>query len=184
MICSVDGCSGKVAARGWCPKHYRRWRDHGDPLGGRTPPGELLAFFRKSVTTETNECIEWPFAYRGGYGSLTVDGKKCGVHILACELVNGPLPVTGMEAAHSCNNKRCFNPRHMRWATHKENMWDRQVHGTQLRGERMPCAKLTEDQVRQIKRTTTPSPRLAALFGVSPSAIRNIRAGRAWKHVT
>ena len=29
--CSIEGCSGKVRARGWCWKHYCRWRDHGDP---------------------------------------------------------------------------------------------------------------------------------------------------------
>lgn len=30
--CSIRGCKGKVRARGWCEKHYRRWRVHGDPL--------------------------------------------------------------------------------------------------------------------------------------------------------
>lgn len=36
--CSVDGCERSVTARGWCDAHYRRWRRHGDPLGGRTSP--------------------------------------------------------------------------------------------------------------------------------------------------
>ena len=31
MICSIDGCGGKVQARGWCFKHYMRWRKHGSP---------------------------------------------------------------------------------------------------------------------------------------------------------
>lgn len=29
--CSIDGCSSKVKARGWCNKHWIRWRNHGDP---------------------------------------------------------------------------------------------------------------------------------------------------------
>jgi len=29
--CSIEGCDGKVLARGWCQKHYSRWYDHGDP---------------------------------------------------------------------------------------------------------------------------------------------------------
>lgn len=29
--CSVPGCEGKHHARGWCKKHYQRWRRHGDP---------------------------------------------------------------------------------------------------------------------------------------------------------
>jgi hypothetical protein len=31
-VCTVEGCSSKARARGWCPKHYARWQKHGDPL--------------------------------------------------------------------------------------------------------------------------------------------------------
>lgn len=30
--CSIDGCDAPADARGWCSKHYARWRAHGDPL--------------------------------------------------------------------------------------------------------------------------------------------------------
>ena len=30
--CSIDGCAEMLVARGWCSKHYQRWRQHGDPL--------------------------------------------------------------------------------------------------------------------------------------------------------
>lgn len=29
--CSIDGCDKPVLARGWCPKHYKRWRYYADP---------------------------------------------------------------------------------------------------------------------------------------------------------
>jgi hypothetical protein len=29
--CSIDGCASGAIARGWCNKHYQRWRAHGDP---------------------------------------------------------------------------------------------------------------------------------------------------------
>jgi len=29
--CSIDGCPTPADARGWCRKHYMRWRRHGDP---------------------------------------------------------------------------------------------------------------------------------------------------------
>jgi hypothetical protein len=35
--CTVDGCERPHKAHGWCKAHYFRWRDHGDPLGGRPP---------------------------------------------------------------------------------------------------------------------------------------------------
>lgn len=30
--CSIDGCVSVVHSRGWCKKHYERWRVHGDPF--------------------------------------------------------------------------------------------------------------------------------------------------------
>lgn len=29
--CSIEGCENPVIARGWCGKHYARWKTHGDP---------------------------------------------------------------------------------------------------------------------------------------------------------
>lgn len=39
MKCSIDGCEGVAVGRGWCNKHYCRWRSTGDPLqiGKRGP---------------------------------------------------------------------------------------------------------------------------------------------------
>lgn len=31
-ICSVDGCDNAHNARGFCPMHYQRWKNHGSPL--------------------------------------------------------------------------------------------------------------------------------------------------------
>lgn len=31
--CTVEGCGRTSAARGWCDKHWARWRRTGDPLG-------------------------------------------------------------------------------------------------------------------------------------------------------
>lgn len=30
--CTIDGCSNKHLARGWCNKHYSSYKNHGDPL--------------------------------------------------------------------------------------------------------------------------------------------------------
>lgn len=36
--CSVDGCESPLECRGWCNKHYLRWRKYGDPLKLRERP--------------------------------------------------------------------------------------------------------------------------------------------------
>ena len=38
-ICFVDDCDNLARARGWCDKHYKRWRRHGDPVD--LPPRKL-----------------------------------------------------------------------------------------------------------------------------------------------
>lgn len=63
---------------------------------------------------------------------------------------------------------------------------------TNSRGENARTAKLTEDQVREIKRLVQPDAsgrrgvsdaRLAARFGVGKTAIMRIRTGMTWSHV-
>lgn len=36
--CSIDGCDKPARGRGWCVKHWKRWRTHGDPLYVRPAP--------------------------------------------------------------------------------------------------------------------------------------------------
>lgn len=31
--CAVDECEDRATRRGWCVRHYHRWRNTGDPLG-------------------------------------------------------------------------------------------------------------------------------------------------------
>jgi hypothetical protein len=39
--CSIEDCGVAVYARGWCNRHYQRWRRHGDPSVDRTPARTL-----------------------------------------------------------------------------------------------------------------------------------------------
>lgn len=52
------------------------------------------------------------------------------------------------------------------------------------KGEKNPNAKLTADDIISILKSAETAPLTARRFGVTPSAIRAIRAGRTWKHVS
>lgn len=42
-VCSIDGCDGVHYGRGWCRRHYQRWRRNGDPLATvRLARGEVV----------------------------------------------------------------------------------------------------------------------------------------------
>src|SRR5271167_4234159 len=34
-ICSVENCGQPFYAKGFCERHWKHWRKHGDPLAGR-----------------------------------------------------------------------------------------------------------------------------------------------------
>lgn len=138
-VCSVDGCEspvGRTGGGGYCRKHYRRFRAHGDPLAGGTEKGEARSFVEKSATSEEDECIVFPF-YRNddGYGRLNLDsGRYVGAHFYACEVRNGPRPSKDHEARHSCGNghEGCVNGKHLSWGTRKDNVADAIAHGTAM----------------------------------------------------
>ncbi|MGJ0508927.1 MAG: hypothetical protein ACR652_17725 [Methylocystis sp.] len=102
-----------------------------------------------------------------------------------CALAHGEPPAPHYQAAHKCGKGHhgCVNPRHLEWKQPLENTWDKDRHGTMLRGERHPMAKLSELQVRAI-RALAPSftiPELIDLFGSSARTISDILMGKIWQ---
>lgn len=190
--CGVEGCERNAhpvakGGRGYCSRHYYRLLKHGDPLGGRVAPGEPERHLREIVFRHVgDECLIWPYARNSaGYGHLHVAGKDSLVHRLACAHRHGPPPTEHHHAAHSCGNghEGCCNPNHLRWATPSENILERKEHGTEPNGERHYAAKLTEDNVRTIRKSRLSSAELGRRYGCDPANIAAIRARRSWRHV-
>jgi hypothetical protein len=183
-ICKIEGCDLKVLARGWCMKHYERWRNHGDPLGGRTENGEPLAFLEAHRDYKEPTCLVWPYSTNGyGYGCVKISGRTRKAHVIMLELTQGPKPSPRHEAAHNCGHRICINPRHLRWATRAENQGDRVQHGTHSRGEQCCTAILTENDVQQIRALLAAGKKqteIAAQFNISRSNVSRIKRGLNW----
>jgi len=118
--CSVNGCSTKVHAKGWCRKHYTRWTRHGDPLTVRLddPLGRILARSDRS-----GDCWIWTGRTdSSGYAVMRVDGNNSAlVHRLSYELNVGPIP-TGLTIDHLCRVRHCVNPQHLQPVTNHVNV--------------------------------------------------------------
>lgn len=189
-VCSIPGCGGAILnVRGWCNRHYLRWRRHGDPLaGGENKRGQLVAEVEQAIATATREtCWDWPYSTnKTGYAALAINGKMTRAARYICKRVHGPPPTQGHQAAHNCGNRRCINPHHIEWKTRKENEADKLLHGTRHRGEQSVKAKLTEAQVREILRQRASGATMKALseqFGVAHSTIQSILERRNWRHI-
>lgn len=193
-LCAIPGCDKRgPLKRGWCNAHYLRWIRRGDPTAGgpaKTQSGALPAYLESVVLPFTGDgCLIWPFGRTGsGYAAMRGGDAQKLVHRLVCERVHGPPPTPEHEAAHSCGqgHKGCVAPAHLAWKTGAENQADRLAHGTKIRGADHPLAKLTEDDVRNIRaafgRETLTS--LAARYGVSKQNINAIVRRKTWRWVT
>jgi hypothetical protein len=89
-------------------------------------------------------------------------------HRIAWEIEHGPIP-DGLWVLHKCDNPWCVNPEHL------------------FAGERHRCAALTEDKVRQIRKLAWSGDytqqQIGDMFGVSQTAVWDIKHGRNWKHL-
>jgi hypothetical protein len=123
--CSVGSCDGRAIARGWCHKHWQRWRKHGSPFWLRPSVEDRLW---AGLRPDANGCWVWRGRRTGSddsYGVLSDGtGKSEYVHRAAHRLWVGPIP-SGWEvdhvAARGCRSPLCCRPRHLEAVTPAEN---------------------------------------------------------------
>lgn len=139
-ICIIDGCESFQTARGWCGKHYDRWRHNGDPLVTLTTLGMSAEerFWLKVDKNGPGGCWLWTgHIYDAGYGCFKAGGQVS-AHRFAYELLVGPIP-EGLVLDHikknGCTSRACvkavadeYGLAHLEPVTNQENT---------LRGEMM-----------------------------------------------
>jgi HNH endonuclease len=196
QVCSVDGCKDAYYARGLCGKHYERQRRSGNTDGGSKAHGTLQERFERKVLGGEG-CWKWQGNIKpNGYGAIQAGGKGSPTllaHRVSYALSHGEIP-SGMVVMHTCDNRACVNPSHLRLGTFSDNTRDAISKGrfpqclagfpkNQPRGSAHPNALINEDIVRSIRASKLPVGKLAAELGLSRYVVSDVRRGKSWSHV-
>ena len=122
-----------------------------------------------------------------GYGrSRWGRGIVFHAHRAAWLLANGKSSTDGLFILHGCDNPVCCNPAHLRPGTQAENIADRDARGRTCRGIAKRNAKLTENDIidiRSLRSFGATTDDLAAAFGVVRGAVNNVLSRLTWGHV-
>ena len=144
--------------------------------------------FWEKVDT-SGECWEWRGGLSNhGYGSFSINGTVVKAHRAVIGLIGIEIP-DGLHVLHRCDNRPCVRPSHLYFGTNQDNIADRVERGCGVvpRGQAKGNHKLTEDQVREIRkilsRGVITQLDISKRYGVSPSTIWKIANGRSWTHV-
>lgn len=141
-------------------------------------------FWEKVAVTDANDChLFTAYIHKGGYGVFSVKGRLVQAHRYAWELAHGPIPY-GMHVLHRCDVRNCVNWRHLFLGTDADNSADKVAKGRQSRGERSGSAKLSDSVFREIRTSIGSLRYIGALYGISHTNVRHIRAGKIWAHVS
>lgn len=135
----------------------------------------------------SDKCWTWT-GYIGsrGYGAIHWKGSPATrAHRIAFEITFGPIP-EGQVVMHTCDNKLCVNPAHLKLGTQLANMRDAVLKGRFPTGEQAPAAKLTEEQVIEIRRRAASGASywdLSRDYNVVYGTIGRIVRRESWRHI-
>ena len=146
---------------------------------------------RNSIPEPNSGCLLWTGAVdHSGHGVITIwdDEYEKSIttspHRIAWQLHRGPIPER-MLVCHKCDVPSCINPDHLWLGTNDENMADMVAKGraAKPKGTKHPNSKLTDDDIRAIRRSLKSGVDVAREYGISTANVSLIRSRKAWPHV-
>lgn len=124
---------------------------------------------------------------RKKYGHIKREGRTYLIHrfIYALSHKVSMDALEGYVVRHTCDNPRCINPQHLILGTTQDNVDDRVARGRSMKGEAHYKAKLTQEDVNEIRALyaegNTSYTKLAAKYGVDKTNIACIIKHKTWK---
>lgn len=171
----------------WQPR-MARTRSFTNPrcpkTGRMLPVSSHEQFWSRVVKSEG--CWIWTGGTSRGYGNLKFKGQRMAASRASWMIHFGCIP-DSLQVLHHCDNPTCVNPRHLFLGTTADNMADKKSKQRQSRGSTHGKAKLTEEQVVQIRLRHAEGDGLTVLgraFGVRKDVIFKIVRRQTWAHLS
>jgi len=189
-LCLVIHCDRFSDHLGYCDKHYQQMKLKGKVYESKKE--HTYEYYKNNL----HECCEpvtesgcWLWSKhldKNGYGvfSVMTNGRKrtLKAHRLSYEIVNGSIPNDG-HICHKCDIPTCINPKHLFLGATQDNTQDKVNKNRQVIGEDQKAAKLTDQDVLDIRASSEPYSELVARYNVSLITISRVRRRLSWKHV-
>ncbi len=147
---------------------------------------------------KTNDCWNWTAYTANGYGKVNLNGNSYLTHKVSL-IIDGRLSeaykkekgAKGVVVMHTCDNRKCVNPKHLLVATQKENMEDAKVKGRKWYGENAgelnPNCTISKNKALAIKKSIKVNGNklvyIAKSFHVGKNIVANIAYGKSWVHL-
>lgn len=89
----------------------------------------------------------------------------------------------GCEVCHRCDNPPCINPDHLFIGTRKDNLQDAAVKGRMKHGIKSNWSKLTEAEVKEIRKSHLPNDVLASKHGVHECTVKRVKLFKTYRFI-
>lgn len=148
---------------------------------------QLIRFKKKFKVAGPDECWIWTGSKQHfGHGECRIMNGKTAAHRVAWVLAGNEIP-DGLCVLHKCDNPPCVNPAHLFVGTRGDNSRDMLAKGRNVapRGERCAAAKLTSQQVLEIRRRfgQESAINLGRVFGINRRTVYKLVKKLRWKHL-
>lgn len=127
-------------------------------------------------------CIEWQGRLSEGYGVFWKNGIKYYCHRESWS-INNQIIQEGKYILHSCDNRKCINPEHLREGTHLDNIEDMVKRKGFVVGEEHGMSTLTKPEVIEIKNLINhgvSNTEIGKMYEVTAQAVSKIKTGKTW----
>lgn len=146
----------------------------------------IIRFWKHVNKKDLKECWEWVGGVLDNYPNFWDGRKQIGAHRFILQIKLKRLLSDQELACHTCDNKRCVNPKHLFAGSDLDNSRDMVGKGRKERGEQVNGAKLKASDVLKIRKAYAKGDTgdsLAKQYHVTGDNIRAIVKGKSWLHI-